>query len=113
MERRCFLIRYRQNIAWSEFYKKFMKHFTQFFIDVLSLSRDHTIDFEIVTESSIAVATNVSELTTLSSFNSSFQQSPSSLSQKGTLDAEYELTESGHLNIYLIRKRCFKIYHWQ
>ena len=113
MERRCFLIRYRQNIAWSEFYKKFMKHFMQFFVDVSSLSGDHTIDFEIVTESSIAIATNVSELTTLSSFNSSLQQSPSSLLQKGTLDAEYRLTESSHLNIDSIQNRCFKIYHWQ
>lgn len=90
-----------------------MKHFMQFFVDVLSLSRDHTIDFEIVTESFIAIATNISELTTLSSFNSSLQQSPSSLLQKGTLDAEYRLTESSHLNIDSIRNRCFKIYHWQ
>lgn len=54
---------------------------------IYSLSGDHNIDFEIGTESSDA---NVSESTTLSSFNSSLQQSFCLLLQK----AKYGLTES-------------------
>ena len=65
---------------------------------IYSLSGDHNIDFEIGTESSDA---NVSESTTLSSFNSSLQQSFSLLLQK----AKYGLTESDPLNINSIRNK--------
>ena len=76
-----------------------------------SLSRDHTLDFEVKTERPSAVVENKSTLTTLSNYNS-LQKSTSSLFKIGALDAKSMLTEIkaqssdklilGHLNISLI-----------
>lgn len=63
------------------------------FFNGSSLSGDHTIDSEIITEESHAIRTNTSALTALRNFINSLHQSQSSFLPKVTLHAKHELIE--------------------
>ena len=86
----------------------------RFFFNGSSLSEDHTTYFEIKTKRPSPVVENKPILTILSN-NDSLQESPSSLSKTGALDAKSRLKEMkaqlsdklilGHLNINSIQNK--------